>query len=113
MYWELYRWWSRRKEVLGRARDYVREIKRICVEAIDGECRVMLFGSAARGDYRVDSDVDVLVITDRAKTPWDKALISAKIKEEMGLDDPFELHVVTKKEYEEWYRKFIDTYEEF
>lgn len=31
----------------------------------------------------------------------------------MGLDDPFELHVVTKKEYEEWYRKFIDSYEEF
>lgn len=49
MYWELYRRWSRRKEVLGRARDYVREIKRICVEAIDRECRVILFGSAARG----------------------------------------------------------------
>jgi|GEM_PF-6105573 len=37
MYWELYKWWSKRKEILAHARDYVREIKRICVEEIDKE----------------------------------------------------------------------------
>jgi hypothetical protein len=66
-----------------------------------------------RGDYSVNSDVDVLVITDKTKTPWDRTWISAKIKEEMRFDDLFELHVVTKKEHEEWFRKFIDFYEEF
>jgi hypothetical protein len=31
----------------------------------------------------------------------------------MRFDESFELHVVTKKEHEEWFRKFIDFYEEF
>jgi hypothetical protein len=113
MYWELYKWWSKRKEILSHARDYVREIKRICVEEIDQECRVILFGSVARGNYRVDSDIDVLIITEKGKTIWDKAQISSKIKEKIGFGDPLELHVVTRKEYEEWYKRFIDIYEEF
>jgi len=113
MYWELYKWWSKRKEILDHARDYVREIKRICVEEIDQECRVILFGSVARGNYRVDSDIDVLIITEKGKTIWDKAQISSKIKEKIGFGDPLELHVVTRKEYEEWYKRFIDVYEEF
>jgi len=50
-----------------------------------------------RGDYSVNSDVDVLVITDKTKTPWDRTWISAKIKEEMRFDNLFELHVVTRK----------------
>jgi hypothetical protein len=31
----------------------------------------------------------------------------------MRFDESFELHVVIKKEHEEWFRKFIDFYEEF
>ncbi|BDC18646.1 nucleotidyltransferase domain-containing protein [Acidianus sp. HS-5] len=61
-------WWNKRKEILQNARDYVREIKKICVEEIDKNCRVILFGSIARGNYRVDSDIDVLIITDLATT---------------------------------------------
>ncbi|BAB65662.1 nucleotidyltransferase domain-containing protein [Sulfurisphaera tokodaii] len=113
MYWELYKWWSQRKEILAKARDYVRKIKRICVENIDPECRVILFGSIARGNYRIDSDIDVLIITEKGKSAWDKAVISSLIKEKIGFGDPLELHVVTRKEYEEWYKKFIDVYEEF
>jgi len=75
--------------------------------------RVILFGSVARGNYRVDSDIDVLIITEKGKTIWDKAQISSKIKEKIGFGDPLELHVVTRKEYEEWYKRFIDVYEEF
>ena len=113
MYWESYKWWSKRKEILAHAREYVREIKRICVEEVDPSCRVILFGSVARGDYKVDSDIDVLVITDKAVSVWDKALVSSKIKERIGFGDPLELHVVTREEFEGWYMKFIDVYEEF
>ena len=42
-------WWNKRKEILQHARDYVKEIKRICVEEIDKDCRVILFGSIAGG----------------------------------------------------------------
>lgn len=106
-------WWSKRKEILKHARDYVREIKRICVEEIDKNCRVILFGSVARGNYRVDSDVDVLIITDLAEDVWKRAEIALKIHEKLGFGDPLELHIVTPKIFEEWYKRFVDVYEEF
>ena len=98
---------------MARARDYVREIKRICVEEFDRNCRVVLFGSVARGDFRVDSDVDVLIITELAEDIWKRAEIALKIQERLGFGDPIELHIVTPKIYEEWYKKLIDVYEEF
>ena len=106
-------WWSRRKAILARAREYVKEIKRICVEEFDKNCRVMLFGSVARGDYRVDSDIDVLVITELAGDVWKRAEIALRIRERLGFGDPLELHIVTPKIFEEWYKKLIDAYEEF
>jgi len=114
MSWEyLKRKWEERKEILKNARQYVKLIKEICVKKIDPDCRVILFGSIARGNYRIDSDIDVLIITEKGKSAWDKAVISSLIKEKIGFGDPLELHVVTRKEYEEWYKKFIDVYEEF
>ncbi|MGC9105628.1 MAG: nucleotidyltransferase domain-containing protein [Thermoprotei archaeon] len=114
MSWEyLKRKWEVRKSFLRNARHYVRLIKEVCVKEIDPDCRVILFGSVARGNYRDDSDVDVLVITDKAKTVWDKVRVQVLIERELGLGDPFELHVVTREEYENWYRRFIDAYEEF
>jgi len=40
-------------------------------------------------------------------------MISSKIKERLGFGDPIELHVINKKEYEEWYKRFLDVFEEF
>lgn len=107
--------WRRRQGVLKNARAYVRAIKEFCISNIDPECRVILFGSVARGDYRPDSDVDVLVITRRVKPgdPEDRARVSEAIYGFLGFRSPIELHVVTPEEYEGWYRHFIDVYEEF
>jgi len=114
MSWEyLKRKWDKRKEFLNNARRYVKLIKEVCVKKVDPECRVILFGSVARGDYRDDSDVDVLIITDKAKSVWDKVNIEVIIERELNIGDPFEFHIVTNSEYENWYKKFIDVYEEF
>jgi hypothetical protein len=32
------------------------------------------------------------------------------IVEELGLESPFELHIVTRDEYEKLYKKFVDVY---
>jgi predicted nucleotidyltransferase len=113
MYWELYNSWIKRKEILNNAREYVKKIKEICLNDIDKDCRVILFGSVAKGNFRVDSDIDVLIITEKAKSEWDRAMISSKIKERLGFGDPLELHVISKKEYDEWYKRFLDVFEEF
>ncbi|WP_218260282.1 nucleotidyltransferase domain-containing protein [Saccharolobus shibatae] len=99
--------------MLAHAREYVKKIKKICVEEIDKNCRVILFGSIARGNYRVDSDIDVLIITELANDIWKRAEIAVKIHKRLGFSDPLELHIVTLKIYEEWYKRFIDVYEEF
>lgn len=49
---------------------------------------------------RSDSDIDVLIITKTAKNLWAKAKLYAKIAREIGVDHPFEIHIVTPKEYE-------------
>ncbi|BCU69979.1 nucleotidyltransferase domain-containing protein [Stygiolobus caldivivus] len=114
MSWEyLKKKWEERKGYLKDARRYVRLIKEVCVEKVDPECRVILFGSVARGDYRDDSDIDVLVVTDKAVTVWDKVNIQVVIEGELNIGSPFEFHIVTRKEFEGWYKRFIDVYEEF
>jgi|ECHnycMinimDraft_1075156.scaffolds.fasta_scaffold11265_1 Nucleotidyltransferase domain. len=114
MNWDLYnaQLWKKRTEALKNARAFVVKIKREC-EKIDPKCKVILFGSIAKGDWRCDSDVDVLIITDCVKNAFDRAIISTKLHKALGVWEPFEIHVVTRKEYEEWYKRFIDVYEEF
>lgn len=107
--------WRKRLEVLRNARTYAKMIKDFCVKEIDKECRVILFGSVVRGNYRIDSDVDVLVIVNKK---LDDAIERSKIRVKIfdylgGLEySPIELHVITPKEYEDWYKHFLDVYEE-
>jgi len=61
----------------------------------------------------VDSDVNVLIITELANDVWERAKIALKIHQKLGFSDPLELRIVAPKIYEEWYKRFIDVYEEF
>ena len=45
---------------------YAEKVKEI-VKQRDPDARVMLFGSAVKGELRPDSDVDLLIITDIAE----------------------------------------------
>ncbi|MCX7661138.1 MAG: nucleotidyltransferase domain-containing protein, partial [Candidatus Omnitrophica bacterium] len=71
------------------------------------DAEILLFGSLVRGDYRADSDIDVLVISSRIpKELFKQSQIKLKLKE--GFEDaPFQIHLATLEEYENWYKKFI------
>lgn len=90
---------------------YLRRIKEVCMR-FDPECRLLVFGSFVRGSMRVDSDVDVLVISRCAGNATFRAMLRAAIAGEIGLVTPFEIHIITPEEYEAWYKKFIDVYRE-
>lgn len=104
--------WEKRINMLKNARQYLKVIKEVCVNEISAECKVILFGSVARGNYRLDSDVDVLVIVPNIKDEWDRSKISVKLHKAINAWDPFEIHVITPEEYKNWYSKFIDVWEE-
>ncbi len=85
---------------------YVAKIKHIALSE-DERARIIVFGSYVRGDMRPNSDIDVLIITCRARDTEFRAKLRTKIGREIGLATPLEIHIVTPEEYEKWYRSFI------
>jgi predicted nucleotidyltransferase len=65
------------------------------------------------GDFRLDSDVDVLIISDVYGDDPHKymELVMSIIREVgEGVLMVLEFHVVSRRTYNEWYSKFIDVY---
>jgi len=88
---------------------YVQDIK-ILVKKHDPNVEIFLFGSYVKGFMRKDSDIDVLIITDLAKEVGARVRLRMEIAEKIGELTPFETHIITQDEYENWYKKFIDKY---
>jgi predicted nucleotidyltransferase len=89
---------------------YLNKIKEV-VRKEDPNGRVILFGSYVRGNFRPDSDIDILVIAN-VKGEEDRLRIYHEINEVIGRPNPFEIHVINDEEYRDWYSHFIDVYKE-
>lgn len=100
-----------RKHYVEKAEDYLKEMKKIC-KSLDPNCELIVFGSYVKRRMRIDSDIDVIVITEKAPDPSYRARIFIEIARRIGEVTPFQIHIVTKKEYREWYSKFIDSWRE-
>jgi predicted nucleotidyltransferase len=100
----------KRRHYIENAWYYLDRVRKACVE-IDPECRVIVFGSFIKGGMRVDSDVDVLVITKQAEKAESRGRIFRLITKEIGYCIPFEIHIVTPLEFEA-YSKLIGVYRE-
>jgi len=88
---------------------YAEKVKEI-VKQRDPDARVMLFGSAVKGELRPDSDIDLLVITHIAEKLDERIGLRMEVMKILGEGSPFEIHIVTAEEYEGWYRRFIDRF---
>lgn len=73
-----------------------REILRIAAE--HGACNVRVFGSAARGEFGPDSDVDLLVAVQPEHSSWFPASLIVDLEELLGC----EVDVVTEEALH-WY----------
>lgn len=74
------------------------------------EARVLIFGSVIEGRAVALSDIDILVICDLDKEEAVK--LKAEIYRRLGYDMPIELHIASEKEFQNWYKRFIDKFEE-
>lgn len=90
---------KRRKEVFESLDRYLKELKERMRE-LDEDSKVFLFGSVARDEHVLMSDIDVLILT-RLKP----SLVIANLRK-LGFEDPFEFHVVNEEEFK-IYRSFI------
>lgn len=88
--------------------DYVRLIKKKAEEIL-GNCRLLVFGSILKGDYHpVLSDIDILIISPNAPVDSEqKSKIKVKLLADFEMGNPFEIHIISPDDYENWYSKFI------
>lgn len=80
-----------------KSEDIVKEINRCAFELKErlGLERVILFGSYAKGNYTVASDIDILVIFDDEKSSWDE--VYRCLMKSLQLPR-LELHIIPKKD---------------
>lgn len=98
------------KRYFERVREYAEKIKAISRSILGENTKVMLFGSALKGDYIVGkSDVDILIISeDIPQTVVEQACLRIKILKALGnVAAPFEIHFVDERIYNIWYKNFI------
>jgi len=89
---------KRRREIFERLDEYLKKIVET-VRKIDSNAEVYLFGSVAEGKHLISSDIDILVVSN---------LHPGKIIAELwsnGIDDPFEIHVITRDMLETYKRR--------
>lgn len=89
-------------------KDYQNWAKIIKKEAENhlGKVKVFVFGSILRKD-EVPQDIDVLIISPKLKTTTQKSKVRAEIWKKLRFGSPFEIHLITPKEYQDWYKFFI------
>ncbi len=87
---------------------YCKKIKKEAKKILGKSLKVLVFGSLVKGKWNFQSDIDVLIISDNLPKDFEKrGEIRTKIKSKINPFSPFQLHLVTKEEFEKWYKNFI------
>lgn len=100
---------EKRKREKKYFKNYLAWAERIKKEAEKnlGEVKVFLFGSIIKGEVEPGSDIDILVISSKLRSAEKKSQVRNKIFKKIGLDSPFEVHLITPEQYQNWYKHFI------
>jgi len=91
-------------EALSNPVEIGRKVKKIVLKTWPN-AKVYLFGSSVKGKYTASSDIDILIVVDNVS--YEEAL-RFKAQVYMELDYPLEIHVVTPKQFTDWYMRFIE-----
>lgn len=77
-------------------------------EKILGNVYVIVFGSVVKNEYSPSSDIDVLIVSDNLPEDYEERIrIKTEIKSRIDSFSPFQIHLATKSEYNDWYKNFI------
>ncbi|MBI4769541.1 MAG: nucleotidyltransferase domain-containing protein, partial [Chloroflexi bacterium] len=78
--------------------ELLRRLFSLCPERL---LRVILFGSAARGDFGDDSDIDLLIVADRTDAALEHALRITAARASLDYDVIFNLHIYSRALWEQ------------
>ncbi|OYT38517.1 MAG: hypothetical protein B6U89_05700 [Desulfurococcales archaeon ex4484_58] len=89
-------------------RKYVEVIKEIASKYFgENLASIYVFGSFIRGDYKPLSDIDVAIVLFREVDEWSRARFRLLVKREIGLINPFEIHIITADLWKNWFLRFV------
>ena len=98
---------KRKSEYFKNYEFYSRKIKEIA-ERILKDVKIIVFGSVVRNEYTPNSDIDILIISKNLPEDMEKrAEIRTGIKSTLDSFSPFQIHLATPDEFENWYKNFI------
>ncbi|AKA49302.1 hypothetical protein IX51_09540 [uncultured archaeon] len=95
------RYSKRRKEAFSRLNENLQKVKSIVVME-DPSAKIYLFGSVARGNYNMASDIDILIVSRDYVKAIRKALIEA------GFGEPYEFHIRSPRDAQTYFRHVKD-----
>lgn len=85
---------------------YAKIIKKEAEKVIRKKIKGYVFGSILQ-KKEIPQDIDILLISPEFRDYKIRRKIRAKIFDKLGTLWPFEIHLITKDGYENWYRYFI------
>lgn len=91
---------SLRYRVAMASRDLIDKAGTVLAEAAGADAKVILFGSYARGDEAIDSDVDFLVIEPEVGDHFAESVRLARLVGELGV--PADVVVASEDHVREW-----------
>ncbi|HZH96310.1 MAG TPA: nucleotidyltransferase domain-containing protein [Flavisolibacter sp.] len=81
---------------------FLGELKTL-ISSYDSKARVILFGSRARGDFKTDSDWDLLILTtEKVTAGYRNNLIDLIFDLELKYSQQVSTLISTQKNWEEW-----------
>jgi len=98
-------------EMRSKYKDLLQQFKAELEHLLQSPLRMPVFGSVVEGRSGPLSDVDVMMISDEFRELEKRLKTYALARRVFGSPHPFELHLITREEFE-WYRRFVSTYEE-
>lgn len=103
------KFWDQKRKYFENCLDYGKKIKEKSMELLDDEnVKVIFFGSIARGDYGPNSDIDVLIVSEKLSENWiENRHFRTELRKFIGISSPFQFHLATPSQFENWYKKFI------
>jgi len=95
-----------RDRIIKRLNHVLSEIKNIA-KSYDKNSKILLFGSAYKQELKSDSDIDIIIISEKSVDHNFRMELLRKIYSVLGGEGIIQLHIITSEEFERWYIKFI------
>jgi len=68
---------------------------------------VYVFGSIVRGDIKPLSDIDIAMVLCKGVDEFSRAKFRGLGRNRIGRVHPFQIHILTKDEWDNWYMRFV------